>query len=891
MKSVNYVLSTHWDREWHQSFQDFRYRLVNLLDRTIALLQKGQLEGPFFGDGQVIIFDDYLEIRPEKKNALQILASNGTLRMGPWYVMPDEFLVSGESLIRNIEYGHKKAFEFGATPTPVAYICDIFGHASQIPQIFNGFNIPFGFIWRGVNLQDKRHAKWVGPDGSELLCYVGSYADFAIQARDGFKFSSHLDEKTFIELFEKFYERERKATEIDQVLLFDGADHLEVDMSIYNFLKKYLSSKDEDGINFHVGLEEYFQNVKKQRDKITTEFHGELREPGKFLGDTQWLIPGVLSSRIWIKQRNSFCQTLLTSWAETFPAFATCMLNEPYPSEYLQTAWKWLLQNHPHDSICGCSIDTVHEDMKFRFSQCEQIGKRLTTESLLAITLAADTESIDDSTLKMTIANPTQNNYNGPVECLIEVPDSWPCFQEFFGFERIPSFRIFTPEGQELAYQRTGQSLTRFGAALSPYKFPGFKVKHQIKIVLDLDIPAVGYITLLIKKGENGYVRHPVKPSLRSSISSMSNGIINCVIESNGTLTITDLRTQEVYKNLLTFEDNADIGDGWFHGVAANDTFGYTSSNVSEIELLNDGPLLTRYKISSVMRIPKEFNFSDGKRSSEYVNVRIENIVTLKSKCDYVEIETTIENCANDHRMRVLFPSSAETDHFYTDSLFDIIKRDIKLPEDNYKYRELDVETRPQQSWVSVYDGTRGLAIISSGLPECACLDLPEHPIALTLFRGTRRTVFTNGEPNGQLQGTLKFNYWIKPISKYNPIELCTLGNLVTSGFKNCIVSQDDFLWYDNKKKCPVSDSLVEVKGAVLSSLRMVQNNLQIRLFNPLDIEAKCTCQFSLSCDVQFVSAIMVDLLGNQIGDVLQISDGHLEFLIPAKKIVTFKII
>ena len=108
---------------------------------------------------------------------------------------------------------------------------------------------------------------------------------------------------------------------------------------------------------------------------------GELREPGELAYDTQWVIPGVLSSRVWIKQRNARCESLLCAWAEPSASWAHRLLGTEYPQGFLNVAWKWLLKNHPHDSICGCSIDVVHEDMKFRFSQTEQIAERLTLEA------------------------------------------------------------------------------------------------------------------------------------------------------------------------------------------------------------------------------------------------------------------------------------------------------------------------------------------------------------------------------------------------------------------------------------------------------------------------------------------------------------------------------
>ncbi|HYD47243.1 MAG TPA: hypothetical protein VEB21_02785, partial [Terriglobales bacterium] len=107
------VPHTHWDREWYQTFQDFRCRLVRLTDRLLDLLERDPSFSHFHFDGQTIVLEDYLEVRPENRPRLRRLIATGRIAVGPWYVLPDEFLVSGESLIRNLQIGHRIAAQFG----------------------------------------------------------------------------------------------------------------------------------------------------------------------------------------------------------------------------------------------------------------------------------------------------------------------------------------------------------------------------------------------------------------------------------------------------------------------------------------------------------------------------------------------------------------------------------------------------------------------------------------------------------------------------------------------------------------------------------------------------------------------------------------------------------
>ncbi len=185
-RRAHYVISSHWDREWYLTFQNFRYHLVQLFDKVLEALTKGELLGPFVTDGQAIVLEDYLEVRPEKREIVRQFLRQGKLVSGPWYVMPDEFLVSGEALIRNLEFGRQLVRSLGGEPSNAGFVCDIFGHNSQLPQILNGFGIRFAYLWRGVNIIERRNFRWRGADGTEIIGYrfgPKGYCDFAIKVR------------------------------------------------------------------------------------------------------------------------------------------------------------------------------------------------------------------------------------------------------------------------------------------------------------------------------------------------------------------------------------------------------------------------------------------------------------------------------------------------------------------------------------------------------------------------------------------------------------------------------------------------------------------------------------------------------------------------------------
>jgi len=839
-RRVHYVLSTHWDREWYQTFQDYRYRLVQLLDHVLEGLESGELKGPFTTDGQAIILEDYLEVRPERRAQIERLAQERKLVIGPWYVLPDEFLVSGESLIRNLRLGREVARALGGTPSNAGFVCDLFGHISQLPQIFAGFGLRAGFLWRGVNHIESRHFLWRGADGTVLPCYrfgQGGYCSYAFHVRHLDKPYRPFDPKETLKDLRAFIQREATANEVDPILLFDGCDHQEWDRRVYAVLCQYMEQPDEAFEVLHSDLDTYIEEMLPQIERIRTTREGELREAGRYPRhiDSQWLIPGVLSSRVWINQANAECQTLLCHWAEPLSAFAHLAIEEEYPQGFLNVAWRWLIKNHPHDSISGCSIDAVHEDMKFRFSQSRQIGQRLRIEA--ARKLAANIQGeLQDGELRVVVFNPLPRALSETVELTLQIPSDWPTFNEFFGYEPKPAFRIYNANGEEIPYQRLAQAMGRTKKRIRPTHFPEAYRTNDVTVSLPLHLPPMGYTTLTVRRGEEGLpTRHPETPGLATSERSMANELLEVTIEANGSLTILDKRNGQKYSRLLTFEDVADIGDGWYHGIAVNDQCFVSSASRAEVALVHNGPMLTTFRVRTTLLVPHHFDFASMTRSEELAELVIDNLISLRPGSDRLEIETTVHNTIEDHRLRVLFPTGAQAQTFLTDTPFDVVERAIALPKDNHLYQELTVETNPQQSWTAIYDGQRGLAVISTGLMETAVRDLPERPIALTLLRSTRRTVMTDGEPNGLLLGDFHFRYWLIPLAgEPDRTRLFTLGHQLAAGLHTAQLLSADIALHRSTGNLPPELSFLALEGlAVLTSARLVDGALEVRLFNP----------------------------------------------------------
>ncbi len=889
-RTAHYVISTHWDREWYDTFQGFRMRLVSMLDEVLETLDRDPEFKAFVMDGQAVAIEDYLEIRPENREKITGYIKSKRIMVGPWYVLPDEWLVSGESLVRNIQAGQRLAQSYGAEASRAGFACDMFGHVGQLPQIMSQLGITGALIWRGTN--EREHSgllNWKAPDETVLPAYrfgkIG-YCSLAIAVRGARDPKDFSDVETMAGRMVEFTLEQAKRTPWGPIMLFDGGDHLEIEPEMSKVIALANKALEAKNIRIvHSDLDRYLDELAVNKAAIGKTVVGELRETGREPGeeDEQWLIPGVLSSRIRLKQQNAACEDELCLWAEPFSAFAAVLGNE-YPEGFLRTSWKHLLENHPHDSICGCSLDQIHKDMLYRFDNSIDISSRLTQSALKSITAAAAPENLPEGAFLMAVFNPAAADVDEPVDIDIPLPSNWPVFREFFGFEDKFSFILESPEGESIPYQLVAQERNRKGYSRLRRKFPIEENRHVVTVTARVKIPALGYTTFVVK---------PVEGPVRN-LGSMMTG--NAVIENerfrvtaaaNGNISIYDKVSKRSFEDQLLFEERADIGDGWYHGLAVNDMIYTSTASAADIAVVTDGINKATLRIAVTMNVPREFDFSAMKRSSGTVPLKIVSDVTLRKGCERIEVATRIENNALDHRVRVLFPTGIEGAGYLSDSVYDVVERPVALLEDNEIRKELDVETRPQISWTAFGDSERGLAIVSRGLPESAVLDREDRALALTLFRGFRRAVMDNDNPGGQEPGTLDFRFWIVPYIGETPLcELFRCGQRVMSPSREVMLTADEIERLRGDVPLPQAHSFLSLDGrAVLTSVQREDRGLLVRLFNPRPVTAKIT----LILAETFESAHTVTLDGrdDMQSTVVSAGDGVIELMIPPKRIAT----
>ncbi|MHA1686245.1 MAG: hypothetical protein ACTSYD_07510, partial [Candidatus Heimdallarchaeaceae archaeon] len=377
------VPHTHWDREWYEPFQIFRSKLVKLVD----LLCESITEKPYYFllDGQTVVLEDYFEIRPEKRDTLLDLIRKGNVIVGPWYVLPDEWLVSGESLIRNLEMSIDLAKDFNIPLMPIGYLPDQFGHTSCIPQLLGDLtNYPVAVIWRGVGEEInsiffhwKRHPKAL--KGIDCIYLPNGYGNAA---------SLPEKENELKETINNLVKDLKPYSPFPVFLLMNGTDHQFPNPALYEKINAIKDNKANIEISTLVNFYRRLKELAIENNYQIPTYYGEFRSPARAP-----LLQDTYSARIWIKQWNQKNEDLLTRYTEPIATYLWYLSKMAYPHQSIQLAWKWLLKNHPHDSICGCSIDRVHEEMFSRFSWSETLAESVIKDSIEKLIVSSDKET------------------------------------------------------------------------------------------------------------------------------------------------------------------------------------------------------------------------------------------------------------------------------------------------------------------------------------------------------------------------------------------------------------------------------------------------------------------------------------------------------------------
>ena len=779
------VSHTHWDREWYLPFQRFRMRLVDLVDSLLEILDSEPTFEYFTLDGQTIVLEDYLEIRPENRDWIDKHVRQGRLLIGPWYVLPDEFLVSAESLVRNLLLGHRIAKEHGGV-MGVGYLPDTFGHPAQIPQILRGFGIDSAVIYRGVQTSTSEFM-WESPDGSRVLTVFlpGGYCN-AMQLTTA--------PSRFLDRLGEILGSVQGLATTDTVLLMNGCDHLpprRETASIIDQANRRLGNGVElenNGVRLRQGtLPQYVQRIKEANPSLPT-LRGEFRKPrpGR-------ITPGVISARMYLKQENFRSTNALERYAEPLSTIAW-LLGQRYQGAFLWQAWKYLLQNHPHDSICGCSVDAVHQDMMARFRWTQQIASDLIQRGMDA--LSSNVASLNGrSEAGLLVFNPLGHSRRDYVHHYVNFLSTGQRFvirdqegkvlphQEI---ARRPVTMHYEPlpgrvelEGKQKP-SMVVEPPSAMDQILSDGAWRQWKGEEIELLIAPESLPPCGYTSLRVSPQES-------QPAVESDIvigqDYLENHAVRVGINCDGTFDLLDKQTNVVYRHLNTFQDVGDVGDEYTYCPPPADTVVTSRGCCATFSLVEAGPVRAAFRIELQLNVPRALGTGRACRSQECVPCSVTTTVSISAHSRRVEVQTTVENAAEDNLLRVLFPTPVQTQWSYSQGQFEVVKRPVAVEHSELVRapgpdEESAVGSFPQRAFVDVNDGEFGLAVLNRGLTEYEVLPGEQGvTVALTLLRsvgwlsrGDLATRYGNAGPSlptpeAQCLGRFTFEYAVVPHS------------------------------------------------------------------------------------------------------------------------------
>lgn len=771
---IFYFSSTHWDREWYQTFQGFRKRLVETTEGICDHLEEDSEFGVFHFDGQTIVLEDVFEVRPDLRPRLENLIEARRVLIGPWYVMPDEFLVSGEALIRNLSIGHRIAARYGTEAWKFGYICDIFGHIAQMPQIFAGFGISHALLGRGTNADTtNRYFRWEAPDGTQCLTfrlrdYYG-YGDFNMTV---FGYGNEpVNEETFKNRARRYIDELADETDQPVVFLMDGIDHAPIHRQTSQFLRWIRELYPEAEVH-HADFREAGKALEVHLDDLQVK-PGELIEPTKPVVPYNHLITNTLSSYYPLKRWNDELQSTLERVVAPISAL-THLSGTAEFQPYEDLAWKTLLKNHPHDSIGGCSIARVHKDMEYRFAQVEDLCREIIdgfVETDASRRRGGDPPEryysrefeSDHPEMVIRVFNSLPMARQDTVSLTVDLPAGYrPTFAEPFGYEHKPSFLLKDSDGHELAYR-----ITRIEKNVLKRVFNQLtRTVDRVHLTTRLELEPMGWSTVFVEP-----VDRPVRylQTLLKGPRSAENERLRLTIEEDGTCTVYDKETNEEYAGLNQFVADTEIGDGWYHQSAVDNRVSYSIGTAADIAVVENAPHRATFRIRQTIRVPAELRYegtiheaySGVHPSADMVNVPIETDISISEGSPRLDMRVRIDNIAKDYRLRMIIPTGIPGGYFAYQA-FAVLERPAgrSLGDQTEPWKELEPVEKNFASFVGKRSASgAGMAVLSAaGLHEVGTFADDDGALYLTLLRAVRRTVMTNGEPEGQLQQELSYD-------------------------------------------------------------------------------------------------------------------------------------
>lgn len=924
-KTIHIVSYTHWDREFRFDFETTRMWLVRLWDNLLDLMNEKPDFKYFMPDGQFILVEDYLKIRPERTAEIKELVKQGRLQIGPWYTLADSSSVNGESLIRNLMTGLKKSEEFGGV-MKIGYNVFSFGQISQLPQVYAGFGIDTILFYKHMDRSRSRYDEfiWEGPDGTKALatrlgrearwnfffaghipivydcdpwdkdwqykfgemgkifhlCEKNNYADFHYITEPETNFYAENIEKGF----QRTLDTLKETAAPEHLLFWDGTDFTEAHPLTPDILDKAREIFGDEYEIIHSTLPKYIEAIKPLlKDRDIDTITGQMKD-----GPVGSIHTDVLSVHPELQKINSATENMLFRQAEPFATLAWMQGNR-YPYPYIDRALEFMFKSHAHDSIQGVGPKTLSAGVEHNLLQAKIIAGNIASDSLQKLTTNIDTSNCDDSEIFITIFNPSSFNRSEIIETYIDVPLEWAVdellFENSDGAE-VDSYELERTKATAGLYHPRSRNM------------PIYTTRFHMLLNI-LDVPSFGYTTIKVKYKEQSMYPYPHEgfdkvqvlfAPLASDTRNAENEFVKLKIADDGTLEIKNKATGKQYKKLNYFMDEGQNGNQQRSFPPKINKIISTLGKSADIALIINTDLLAQFEIQTAMQLPENFDKAVNRRSQTTQTVSIKSIITIRKNDPVIEVETKVDNKVKDHFLRVCFESGIKANNTYSTEVFNTEVHPV-TPSQDGKWQGSELRRHQQHLFMNINDGVDGLTILNDSLRDYEIINPQTGLIAQSIIRSVELNIpcdnrywlpFSGDDSTQSLQEhTTRYGIMVhqgdwKQSESYSR----ALAFNVPLRFAQ-IAKQNGSL--------PLSKSFVNIesKQLVLSCLKKAQNrdSMILRLYNPTDT----IIESGLTTDYKIKNAYTVNL-NEERQEAISFSNKKIKLSIHPKKIVTIEI-
>lgn len=901
---VTHVISnTHWDREWLHTFQENRIKLVDCLETVMHLLETDPDYKHFHLDSQTVPLEDYCAVRPEQAERLRGHTKAGRILVGPWYTLPEMNVIEGESIVRNLLTGHRVAREWGGA-MKVGYTPTSNGQVSQLPQIYAGFGIDSVIFYRGVNRDVARDEFWWdAPDGTRALSvqfpdgrgifWAMGFLPVAYDVWGGkgetwpWKWGGDGvpmrldDEKTFettrptarwreenvAEGAERMLKIMRAGTTTRHVIAPEGHDQCPPYPLVPRFIKAINALRPGERM-VHDNLPRAMAELRRDVKDLQV-LTGEMRStnqsgPKGFC----YIHAGILSTRLYLKQANRRCENALFRVAEPL-ACAASLLGAAYPKPFFDIALKMLLQNHAHDDICGCSIDKVHDDMMYRYSEIRTLCKETVRRSLISIAGRIAMPGPADG-IHLALVNPLPFARREAVQVTVDVPAQM----------KAAGIALQDAEGRTVACEV--ETVQEAGVPIMQDAITRAQPMTRFTAWVDADLPGLGYSALRVLP--QAKAAKPPK-GIAAKKGVLENALLKAVIRPDGSIDLLHKASKQLYKGLHWFEDRGEKGNAWTIMQPAKDAKALSSlKGRAKIETILDSGLVGRVRVTVTMKLPVALTPDFEAREKRTRPVAISSVITLRAGSDRLEFETTLDNQVDSHRLRAMFPSDTGASHSYSEMPFDVVRRAIGAPKGSDKWTDPYAPEFPQVNFCCVEGKGRGLALINEGMTDYEAVDDKRRTLALTLlrtfFQGSVWSKEKWPDRGYQCIGVQSYRYAVQPYAGSWESAGLSQAGLCHNVPVRCLESGS----HEGDLPPRLSFLAVDDRRLTVHAVKQAESGkgLVVRLANPTGKAIAAT----LTCCKAIAQARLVSLEEQPLGE-LKAGDSGLRLDIPAKKIVS----